>query len=305
MLMVCFVGLCRSKYWVAPASSSHLFTNSTIVPTVILIKYFNRIMNRSVEDLESEEDTLLMHTLHTLPDNCKKFWSRRYQLFSLYDQGIYMTSELWFSVTPERSAKFTAKLVESFIPDAQDILDICCGGGGNTIQFAAIFPRVGAIDIKQINIDCTIHNAGIYGVDSNVWWQTGDWISLSQNRDWIPSDIRDRPYPFDFVFCSPPWGGTGYTKAPNSFGLDDLQPLSFTFLCQTISKISENFGLFLPKSAKFSDIQEMSVKLFGENAKTRVIFLTEGGNTKGIMVFMGPKFHRELKLEEIIAQIDG
>jgi trimethylguanosine synthase len=35
----------------------------------------------------------------------QKYWHQRYSLFSLFDEGIYMTDEAWFGVTPEPVAK--------------------------------------------------------------------------------------------------------------------------------------------------------------------------------------------------------
>lgn len=34
-----------------------------------------------------------------------RYWSQRYSIFSMYDEGIYMTDDAWFGVTPEPVAK--------------------------------------------------------------------------------------------------------------------------------------------------------------------------------------------------------
>lgn len=75
-----------------------------------------------------------------------------------------MSSELWFSVTPEKTAKYIAELFKSLLPSATKCCDVACGGGGNAIQFASLFDYVVAIDINPINLYCTQHNSEIYGV---------------------------------------------------------------------------------------------------------------------------------------------
>lgn len=61
----------------------------------------------------------------------QKYWHKRFSLFSLYDSGIKLDKESWFSVTPEKVAVHTAKRCKSDI-----IVDAFCGAGGNSIQFA-------------------------------------------------------------------------------------------------------------------------------------------------------------------------
>ena len=61
-----------------------------------------------------------------------KYWTQRYSLFSLFDSGIKMDEEGWFSVTPEPIAKHHASRVGAGVT-----IDCFTGVGGNAIQFAA------------------------------------------------------------------------------------------------------------------------------------------------------------------------
>lgn len=36
------------------------------------------------------------------------YWSQRYKIFSRYDEGIWLTDDAWFGVTPEPVAKFVS-----------------------------------------------------------------------------------------------------------------------------------------------------------------------------------------------------
>lgn len=249
-----------------------------------------------------DEDELLMHNYNTLPKNCKKYWNKRYSLFSKFDDGIYMTSELWFSVTPEDIAIYTARLVLEIIPEGKKVLDICCGGGGNTIQFAYYFPSVGSIDINASNMKCTLHNASVYGVADRIWSRVGDWNQLTQmqpdgtpNQLWIPPDIRNHAQPsavFDFVFCSPPWGGPSYKNA-DGFDVYNMHPFPIDRLCEQIMQYTQNYGLFLPRSTNLDQLRTLVTTLYGKSGKCRVVFLNLDGYCKGILALFGPQVAAE------------
>lgn len=38
------------------------------------------------------------------------YWHQRYQLFSKYDDGVLLTDDAWFGVTPEAVAKLVSRL---------------------------------------------------------------------------------------------------------------------------------------------------------------------------------------------------
>lgn len=263
----------------------------------------NSYDNENNSDYDTEfniepEDELLMHTYETLPKNCKKYWKKRYDLFSKFDNGIYMTSELWYSVTPEEVAIFTAKLIASLIPEATSVLDICCGGGGNTIQFAKYFGNVGAIDINPANSQCTKHNASIYGVEDKIWSYVGDWRAMSNsdhngipNMSWIPPDMhkKDPTKTFDFIFCSPPWGGPSYKKRGVDFDLESMEPLSLRELVELIMKYTRNFGLFLPRTLNLDQLRNLTNDVFGRDGTCRVIYVNQRGFCIGLIALFGKK----------------
>ena len=59
-----------------------------------------------------------------------KFWSQRRRLFTLYDNGIQLDKESWYSVTPEAIANHIAAHLTSGRNNLT-ILDPFCGCGGN------------------------------------------------------------------------------------------------------------------------------------------------------------------------------
>lgn len=40
-----------------------------------------------------------------VPAKLSKYWRQRYEIFSKYDEGVWMTDDAWFGVTPEPVAK--------------------------------------------------------------------------------------------------------------------------------------------------------------------------------------------------------
>ena len=67
----------------------------------------------------------------TVDPGLAKYYAKRYQLFSRYDQGICLDAESWYSVTPEKLATHHAERLACDV-----IIDAFCGAGGNAIQFA-------------------------------------------------------------------------------------------------------------------------------------------------------------------------
>lgn len=242
-------------------------------------------VNYMSSDIEvNEEDELLMHNYHTLPDNCKKYWRKRYQLFLKFDEGIYLTSELWYSVTPELVARFTAHYVQKRLKRCRYVLDVCCGGGGNTIQFAKVCKKAVGIDINRCNITCCVQNALVYGVSDNTEFIQGDWSTLKKKNDWIPLK-RKR---FHFAFCSPPWGGPSYNN--KSFDLDAMEPFSLRDICLSLQKFADNFGLFLPRSLNLDQISEITHEMFGKRGKARLVYVYSDDHLVGLLAFFGKDF---------------
>jgi trimethylguanosine synthase len=221
---------------------------------------------------------------NTLPKQCKKYWRQRYDLFSRFDEGVYMNAELWYSVTPEIVAIFISKFIHACDPEVKTILDVFCGGGGNTIQMARYFDKAFGIDLNEEHLYCTEKNADIYGVQDKIELYKGSW------PDGIDDDhMRTLQGEVDFVFASPPWGGPGY-KGKDCFDLTLLQPISVKQLLESFFKISPNVCLFLPRNSDLSQLSEVTTELCGPDSKCRIIYVYCNGYIKGIYAIWGEKF---------------
>ncbi|KAF2887114.1 hypothetical protein ILUMI_19059 [Ignelater luminosus] len=204
-----------------------------------------------------------------------KFYTRRYSLFSKFDQGIKLDRESWFSVTPEKIAQNTAKRCQ-----CDTIVDAFCGAGGNTIQFAKTCKKVIAIDIDPQKVELARHNAEIYGVTDRIQFIVGDFFKLA---DTLEADV---------VFLSPPWGGLQYKKY-RRYNLQRLQPKPFDDLWETARKITPNLAFYLPKNSNTYPL----VVAPGSNA-VEVEQNILGGFVIAITAYFGNLIKKPITLEE-------
>ncbi|KAG5892907.1 hypothetical protein JTB14_006222 [Gonioctena quinquepunctata] len=162
----------------------------------------------------------------------RKYWQKRFSLFSKFDEGIKLDEESWYSVTPEQVAKHAAQRCRCDV-----IIDAFCGAGGNAIQFAFTCKRVIAIDIDPKKIEMARNNAEVYGVADKIDFVTGDFLQLAES---LKGDV---------VFLSPPWGGPSYLNQA-IYDLEEmLQPVPFSQLLATARKITPNIAAFLPRNS--------------------------------------------------------
>ncbi|XP_030246800.1 trimethylguanosine synthase [Drosophila navojoa] len=168
-----------------------------------------------------------------------KYWFKRFSLFSRFDQGILLDRESWFSVTPEKIAKQTARRLASDV-----IVDAFCGCGGNAIQFANTCGRVIAIDIDLNKLTMAKQNAAIYGVAHKIDFVHADFLQFARTT-------RVRP---DAIFLSPPWGGPGYQKQQTFDIEENLLPLGASPLMEHARRLTENIGFFLPRSSNIKQV---------------------------------------------------
>jgi trimethylguanosine synthase len=151
-----------------------------------------------------------------------KYWSQRRRLFSLFDKGIQLDKESWYSVTPEAIANHIAC---HFVGSTQDaiVLDLFCGCGGNAIAFAAQknVKLVVCVDKDLQKLKKAHWNASIYGVQDKlllVHADAGNVLSrycggkiVTSPKDEDQSERQaSLPEVIDAIFLSPPWGGIDY-----------------------------------------------------------------------------------------------
>ncbi|KAG0302739.1 Trimethylguanosine synthase [Dissophora globulifera] len=193
------------------------------------------------QSLDNAVDRLVDYTESAqLPKNMQKYWNQRYRYFRLYDQGIKLDKEGWYSVTPEKIALHIAERCACDV-----IIDAFCGVGGNAIQFALTCHRVIAIDIDPVRLMCARNNAKVYGVEDRIEFICGDYMTL------IPK------LKADVVFLSPPWGGPGYL-AQDEFDIKKDIPMDGEVLFNETRKITNNIAYYLPRNSNVDQIGQLA-----------------------------------------------
>ncbi|VVT53283.1 uncharacterized protein SAPINGB_P003495 [Magnusiomyces paraingens] len=114
----------------------------------------------SSTDLQSTSSS--QHPPEDLPPDLRRFWYSRYRLFSQFDEGIELSPEMWYSVTPEAIARVISDQIKQRYPRAHAVFDAFGGAAGNTIQFARDFTKVLYLDVNGNNVAMARHNYGVY-----------------------------------------------------------------------------------------------------------------------------------------------
>lgn len=214
------------------------------------------------------------------PNVPDKYWAQRYRLFSLFDQGVLLDAESWFSATPEAIARHTAVRCRCDV-----LLDPFCGVGGNVLQFAQTCHRVIAIDLDPNKIAQARHNARLYGVEDRIEFIVGD--ALAVMASWRRGSI-------DVVYLSPPWGGPSYLDAAE-FDLKAMVSLNGGAvdgeqLFAAARRLTRHVAYFLPRTtppealaaleAEPSTVVEVEDHVLNGKLKTRIGYygdLAQGG----------------------------
>ena len=221
------------------------------------------------------------------PENEKfnQYYVQRYYFFSLFDEGIQMDTESWYSVTPEEISEY----ISSIIPDSSDstILDAFCGCGGNAIFFSKKFKKVIANDLFIEKINMTKNNTRIYNCPNNIEYHSVDFLKLNLNEEKI-----------DYIFLSPPWGGPDY-KNDSVYSLKKWITPDIDKIIQKSFKMCKNIILYLPRNTDLKELADIIYKYdkeeidsFSNTILFDVKYLNSASKIKAILVLYGPKFNK-------------
>lgn len=136
----------------------------------------------------------------------QKYWDRRYDLFSRFEEGIQIDEEGLYSATPEKIALHQAEKM-----NCKNVVDGFCGVGANVIAFAIRGAMVYAIEKDAKRLEMARHNARSYGVDGKIEFIHGDFF-------------REAPkIKAEGIFLDLEWGGPDY-KSLKKLKLSDFEP---------------------------------------------------------------------------------
>ncbi|XP_037473020.1 trimethylguanosine synthase-like [Triticum dicoccoides] len=218
----------------------------SVIATIDEAQHDKNMQNDSpmTEVLEMNQEVHSCPDLANMSNDIARYWNQRYSLFSLFDSGIKMDEEGWFSVTPEPIAKHHASRVGAGI-----LIDCFAGVGGNTIQFATKCKHVVAVDIDPQKIGYAQHNATIYGVNDHIDFIVGDFINIAPHLKG------------ETVFMSPPWGGPDYAKVDVYDIKTMLKPCDGYHLFKLATAIASRVVMFLPRNSDLDQLADMCLSV--------------------------------------------
>lgn len=244
----------------------------------------------------SKEPPEGVHTytsLDEVPHGLQKYWLQRNNIFSKYDEGIWLTHDAWFGVTPEPIAKYVRHIIKHNVltltkrrkiaehvatapKEKKVLIDAFAGAGGNVIAFALSgrWSQIFAVEKDEKTLACAKHNAEVYGVAKKIFWIKGDIFDVLKTR--LKAAAKNA-----VIFASPPWGGPSYTDW-DIFDLSYMEPYNLKVLYDAFS-VSSEVVLYLPRT---SDVQQLA-KYAKQDEKLPVTHYCMKGASKALCVFYG------------------
>ncbi len=233
-------------------SGNTSFENSLISECKRLTKSFGDAAKKSNEfdfgNLKSKIEKSYKQI--SISKKMKKYYNRRYMLFTRFDEGCLLDTESWFSVTPEKTARHIANQVFEKMGNTSDltILDGFCGSGGNTIQFCKYFENVISSDIDLVKLQCAQQNSKIYKTEDRVKFIQQDFFSLH-------TTLRQK---VDVIFLSPPWGGVNYFHSKEA-DISEFPLDCFKIFLYCVNMLNcRNIVFFLPRNTNLEQILLMA-----------------------------------------------
>ncbi|KAI8635345.1 RNA cap guanine-N2 methyltransferase-domain-containing protein [Xylariaceae sp. FL1651] len=247
---------------------------------------------KSVKNLPLTDDCHHWTRLGEVPWDLQKYWQQRYTIFPYYDDGIYMTENAWYGVTPEPVATRIAQDLTTLIsPDKSTVIDLFAGVGANAISLALAteadgytprFNKVIAIELDAATLACAQNNAALYDVGDSIIWVLGDsfrFLELLTNEPQQLEKELQVDITTTVLFASPPWGGPGY-RTDEIFDLNTMEPYNLTKLHEAYKAMDH--ALYLPRT---SDLRQIA-KLIPDGVKIDVVQYCVEGASKAMVAYI-------------------
>jgi len=176
-------------------------------------------------------------------ESVQKYWNKRFEHFSRFDEGIKIDKEGLYSVTPEKIALEIADLVKG-----ETIVDAFGGVGGNAIAFARKGKEVYCIELNKERKLFIENNTKVYGVEALVQTVQGDFF------------LKANTFGVKTIFLDPPWGGPNY-KESRIFKLENFSPDGTKILNYAFQNFDEVI-LRVPTNFDFNELKKFDKRYY-------------------------------------------
>ncbi|PBP19237.1 RNA cap guanine-N2 methyltransferase [Diplocarpon rosae] len=249
----------------------------------------------------------------------QKYWEQRYSIWSLYDDGIYMTDDAWFGVTPEPVAKYTlptlsptlpilrtnsqvAKDFAALVPASRTMQPYPLGrihDAVRTMDAALYLPRqsdvrqkIEVVQYCMMGASKAMRWSGIIAIEKNpsvlaCAYHNAQIYGVADRITWVNDDsfayLASNASSLDpsttAVFASPPWGGPGY-RDDEIFNLSKMQPYPLGRIHDAVRTMDA--ALYLPRQ---SDVRQVA-RLAPEGKKIEVVQYCMMGASKAMVAYI-------------------
>ena len=223
---------------------------------------------------------------NTAPNN--KFWLQRYYYYSKFDKGIMMDRESWYSVTPEKIAKYLAKLIRG-----KSVIDGFCGSGGNVIQFSKYCSKVYSIDISEKKLSICKNNCKVYHCENNIEFFHSDFLKMKNK-------IKA-----DYIFLSPPWGGMEY-KNSYVYSIKKFMTPDINEIVRVSLSVADNILFFLPRNLDLDELFNICSSIKNETEKNSgkklffdIQILESNKRIKSLLIIFGHNINEIFKKNDL------
>jgi trimethylguanosine synthase len=185
-----------------------------------------------------------------------RYVAQRYVLWSRYDEGVQMTWESFYEVTPEPIALHIGSRFRSKLKDSMLVADLFAGVGSNAIALArttsdetleAAIPYVIAVERNASKCRMLRQNARVYKVSARIDVVVADVFTLLPRWQAM----------FDGVIASPPWGGPDY-RQHLIYDLDAMKPYGAEEVFRLGWRLSPNMAVLLPRSSNEAQLARIA-----------------------------------------------
>ena len=125
------------------------------------------------------------------------------------------------------------------------MIEAFAGSGGNVIQFSKHCKKVYAIDISQKKLDICRNNCKVYKCPDNISYILSDFLLIDK--------YEKEKVEGDYVFLSPPWGGTEY-KYYDIYQIKEWMKPSIYDIIKMCIKTSKKIMFYLPRNLLLNEL---------------------------------------------------
>lgn len=208
---------------------------------------------------------------YAITSDLKKYFGKRYFLFSMFDSGIQIDRESWYSVVAEPISKYLCERLLYY--GVTSVFEPFSGVGGLSIHFSGNFSPLLVNDIDKEKIKMLKNNLRVYGKGLNL-------------LKFMNKDIFDiPPSNYDCAVVCPPWGGINISEY-SSKDLDEIMRPQLSLILTHCKQFSQNMVIQMPKNTNLKNLMKV-VNMCNICPLVKIEKIMVNGKSSQLFVYLG------------------